>query len=77
MNQRRNFLKRTAILGLGSVMFQNELLANGLFGPRYPNEGLQLFTLFGVMDQDPKGYLEKISKVGYNCLLYTSDAADE
>ena len=48
MNQRRNFLKRTAILGLGSVMFQNELLANGLFGPRYPNEGLQLFTLFVI-----------------------------
>jgi sugar phosphate isomerase/epimerase len=66
MNQRRKFLKQTAILGLGSVLFQQELMAKGLLGkPKFPNEGLQLFTLFGVLDQDPKGYLEKISKVGY------------
>ena len=66
MNQRRNFLKQTAALGLGSVLFQNQLFANGLFNkPNYPNEGLQLYTLFGILDQDPKGYLEKIAKVGY------------
>jgi len=66
MNQRRKFLKQTAALGLGSVLFQNSVLANEFFSKsKFPNEGLQLFTLFGVIDQDPKGYLEKVAKVGY------------
>lgn len=66
MNQRRKFLKQTAALGLGSVLLQSDIFANSFYNkPKFPNEGLQLFTLFGVLDNDPKGYLEKIAKVGY------------
>lgn len=66
MNQRRQFLKQSSALALGSVLFNQNLLANSLFNKsNYPGEGLQLFTLFGVIDQDVTGNLKKIAAIGY------------
>ncbi len=66
MNHRRIFLKQAATLGLGSVLFNQSVFANGFSSKsKYPGEGLQLYTLFGLIDQDVEGYLEKIAKVGY------------
>jgi sugar phosphate isomerase/epimerase len=66
MKTRRSFLKNAAALTTGSLLFNRELFANS-FGSfaKMPAPGLQLFTLFGVMDDDVPGSLQKISAIGY------------
>lgn len=51
---------------LGGLMLNKSVLAEELFGHRaMPGVGLQLFTLFGVMDEDVTGNLKKIADIGY------------
>ncbi len=66
MNNRRSFLKHTSALALGGLLLNKESLAAELFlKKRFPAEGLQLFTLFGVIDQDVTGTLKQVAAVGY------------
>ena len=64
MQNRRSFLKQSSALALGSLALPS--LANNVFSPEaFPRPGLQLFTLFRIMSEDPKGSLEKIAAIGY------------
>lgn len=66
MNQRRNFLKQASALALGGMLLKEELLARSWkTGKAMPGVGLQLFTLFGVLDEDVPGNLKKIADIGY------------
>ncbi|GAB3887379.1 sugar phosphate isomerase/epimerase family protein [Spirosoma agri] len=66
MTSRRRFLRDTGALALGGLALPTFTNAHGLFAsaPSYPI-GIQLFTLFGPMNEDPKGTLEKVAAVGY------------
>jgi sugar phosphate isomerase/epimerase len=65
MAHRREFLKRSAALALGGLLLNPaRSLANLSFMPKQA-VGVQLFTLFSVMDQDVKGSLKKIAGIGY------------
>jgi len=64
MQNRRNFLKNSGALALGSLAIPS--FANNLFAPEaFPRPGLQLFTLFRAMSDDAKGSLEKVAAIGY------------
>src|SRR6476620_1421201 len=66
MNSRRNFVKQSTAFALGSMLLPR--LANSAPftpGASYPPAGLQLFTLGKLMQQDPKGTLQKIAAIGY------------
>lgn len=66
MNTRRNFLRNTAAMTLGGLLLNKELLAKALLEKNaLPGVGLQLFTLFGVLDEDVPGNLKKIADIGY------------
>ncbi|GAB2603192.1 sugar phosphate isomerase/epimerase family protein [Spirosoma areae] len=66
MTSRRHFLRDAGALTLGGLMLPQFSQANGLFSAAnsYPI-GIQLFTLFKSMNEDPKGTLEKVAAVGY------------
>ena len=65
MNNRRNFLKTTGALALGSFAFPRQARAS-LFNPASNHAiGLQLFTLFNTIDNDLPGTLKKIAEIGY------------
>src|SRR5271154_5739293 len=64
---RRKFLQGAGTLALGSMAFSGK--AGSLFDfvapqPQHP-VGLQLFTFFGVIDDDVKGTLTRIAAIGY------------
>jgi sugar phosphate isomerase/epimerase len=66
MNSRRKFIKQSTAFALGSMLLSR--LANSApFTPSasYPPIGLQLFTLEQLMQQDPRGTLQKIAAIGY------------
>jgi sugar phosphate isomerase/epimerase len=65
MHNRRNFLKNSGAMALGGLLLSKH--ANALlFREKMTHAaGLQLFTLFSVMDKDPAGALKKISEIGY------------
>ena len=66
MNSRRHFLRDAGALTLGSLVLPQLASATGLFQTvATPPIGIQLFTLFGLMNEDPKGTLEKVAAVGY------------
>ncbi len=66
MNNRRNFLKNTSAIALGSLLLNKDLLANALANKAgMPGMGLQLYTLFSVFDDDVSGNLKKIAAIGY------------
>ncbi len=66
MSDRRSFLKTGSAFALGSLFLNKEILANNLFRAKsLPGPGLQLFTLFGVMDDDVHGSLKKVAETGY------------
>lgn len=66
MQNRRDFLRNTGTLALGGLVLPNFLEAADLFGTNAPRPiGIQLFTLFRPMNEDPKGTLEKVAAVGY------------
>ncbi len=67
MTSRRHFLRDAGTLTLGGLVLPQFAQATGLFtgAITYPI-GIQLFTLFRSMNEDPKGTLEKVAAVGYN-----------
>lgn len=66
MNNRRSFLKNASAIALGGLLLNKNLLANTFLGPAAkPGVGLQLFTLFDVLDADVPGNLKKIADIGY------------
>lgn len=62
MQKRRDFLKQSGTLALGSVLLSQN--ANAFFKAQHAI-GLQLFTFFNVMDADVQGTLKKIAAIGY------------
>jgi sugar phosphate isomerase/epimerase len=60
--KRSEFLQKSSALVAGSL-FMPSLLANQAFTKK--PLGVQLFTLFGKIDQDVKGNLQKLAELGY------------
>ncbi|HEV7346971.1 sugar phosphate isomerase/epimerase [Telluribacter sp.] len=66
MQNRRDFLKNAGAVALGGLTLPQLSQATNLFGISAPKPiGIQLFTLFRPMNEDPKGTLEKVAAVGY------------
>src|SRR5258708_37172053 len=63
MLKRRSFLKKTGAAALGSFVIPKQIIAAFLNSP-HPI-GLQLYTLFNVMDKDVKENLQKVADIGY------------
>lgn len=64
MQNRRNFLKLSGTLALGTLALPGR--TSPFFGDAsMPPAGLQLFTFFNVIDDDVPGTLQKIAGVGY------------
>ncbi len=62
MQKRRNFLKQSGALALGSLVLNNHAEA---FFKNCHAVGLQLFTFFNTIDADVQGTLKKIADIGY------------
>jgi sugar phosphate isomerase/epimerase len=62
MQQRREFIKQSGALALGSVLISTNTEA---FFQRKQRVGVQLFTFFNTMDADVQGTLKKIAAIGY------------
>jgi sugar phosphate isomerase/epimerase len=74
MSNRRAFLKLSGAAALGSLALSGSAaqLLQALDRSPYPPDrraphaiGLQLFTLFPIMDDDVQGYLKKVAGIGY------------
>ncbi|QMW05683.1 sugar phosphate isomerase/epimerase family protein [Spirosoma foliorum] len=66
MRTRRSFLRDAGALTLGGLVLPELTKADSLFSSVASRPiGLQLFTLFRPMSDDPKGTLEKVAAVGY------------
>lgn len=64
MPNRKDFLKLSASFALGALVLPRN--ANAFFPtPAMPPVGLQLFTLFDVIDNDVNGSLKKVADIGY------------
>ena len=61
---RRKFLQSAGTLTLGGMALSGTAASILNFMPPHP-VGLQLFTVFGVIDDDVKGTLTKIAAIGY------------
>ncbi len=67
MTSRRHFLRDASALTLSGLVLPQFTQAHTLFSSATPYPiGIQLFTLFKSMNEDPKGTLEKVAAVGYN-----------
>ncbi|MCY7349094.1 MAG: twin-arginine translocation signal domain-containing protein [Cytophagaceae bacterium] len=65
MTNRRDFLRNAGALAVGGLVLPQFVEANDLFGAAIRPIGIQLFTLFRLMNEDPKGTLEEVAAVGY------------
>lgn len=70
MLDRRRFLTLTGAAAAAAALATpaiKALAAGSRHTRRAPGHaiGLQLFTLFPIMDQDPHGYLQKVAAIGY------------
>ena len=65
MNKRRDFLKMSGALALGTILNPTGLLAKPF--AKKPI-GLQLYSLRKAMDEDPQGTLNLVSAIGYKNL---------
>ena len=65
MSNRRNFLKKSGTIALGSLILTKEMRASFLAQAPIHPVGLQLYTLFNVIDTDVKGTLKKVADIGY------------
>jgi hypothetical protein len=64
MQNRRTFLRHTAAVTAGSLLLSKDIFG-GAFATSLPAPGLQLYTLFNVMDNDVEGNLKQIAAIGY------------
>ena len=66
MTSRRRFIRDASTLTLGGLVLPQFTQAYNIFPSAAPYPiGIQLFTLFRAMNDDPKGTLEKVAAVGY------------
>lgn len=65
MTSRRRFIRDASALTLGSMALTQFSQAHQLVTADTRPIGIQLFTLFQPMNEDPKGTLEKVAAVGY------------
>ena len=63
MLQRRSFIKTSGAAALGSLLFSKTNAA--FFKHEMHAVGLQLYTLFNVIDDDVKGSQQKVAGIGY------------
>src|SRR5438094_151670 len=63
MSNRRVFLKKSGAAALGSLILSKQ--ANALFYKEQHAVGLQLYTLFNIIDNDVQGTLKKVAAIGY------------
>ncbi len=64
MLQRRKFIKQSAAAAAAGLLLSKS--ANAFFNPQtMPPVGLQLFTFFGIIDDDVQGTLKRIADIGY------------
>jgi sugar phosphate isomerase/epimerase len=63
MTNRREFLKRSGTVTLGSMLLSGKL-STAFFRKKY-QVGLQLYTFFNQIDDDVPGTLKKIADIGY------------
>lgn len=64
MIHRRSFIKQSAAATAASLLLSKNV--NALFsGQTMPPPGLQLFTLFGIIDEDVDGTLKRVAEIGY------------
>jgi sugar phosphate isomerase/epimerase len=63
MTNRREFLKRSSTVTLGSLLLSGKL-STAFFRKKY-QVGLQLYTFFNQIDNDVPGTLKKIADIGY------------
>jgi sugar phosphate isomerase/epimerase len=61
---RRKFLQGAGTLALGSMVLSGRAASLLNYRPQHA-VGLQLFTFFGIIDDDVKGTLTKIAAIGY------------
>ncbi|MDB5012544.1 MAG: xylose isomerase [Daejeonella sp.] len=64
MIKRRNFLKQTGAFAVGSLFLSKQSMAFFESTVAKP-VGLQLFTLFNVIDDDVRGSLKKVADLGF------------
>ena len=64
MLKRRNFLKNSGALALGGLLLPKASNAFLNIAKVHPM-GLQLYTLFNVIDDDVQGTLKKVAAIGY------------
>jgi sugar phosphate isomerase/epimerase len=64
MNSRRKFLVNSSALLLGTIALPRNAAAF-FSGVKNHTVGLQLFTLFNIMDDDVKGNLQKVADIGF------------
>ena len=62
--QRRQFIQKSSVAALGTVVF-NKWNSSLFQNKPYPPFGIQLFTLMSVIDADTKGTLDKVAAIGY------------
>ena len=64
---RRDFIKKAGVLAAGSLALPYLSHAAGVLNSSLLDKpvGIQLFTVFGDMNKDPKATLEKIAAIGY------------
>ena len=62
---RRDFLKAAAATTAGTLLLGNRAAASWLRSNAERPVGLQLYTFFNVIDNDPPGTLKRIAEIGY------------
>jgi sugar phosphate isomerase/epimerase len=65
MTNRRHFIRQATALTLGGFTLPQLINAEGFSSLATYPIGIQLFTLFGAMNEDPKGTLQKVAAAGY------------
>src|SRR5258706_15058686 len=63
MLKRRDFLKNSGALALGGLLLPKT--SSALFEKSEHPMGLQLYTLFNVIDDDVQGTLKKVEAIGF------------
>ncbi len=65
MSNRRDFIKKSSTLALGGLVLTKEMQAAFYLQATKQEVGLQLYTLFNVIDNDVQGTLKKVAGIGY------------
>ncbi len=64
-NDRRNFLRQSALLAGGTMLMPGQMLPEIAGKPSLEKFGIQLYTLREDIPKDPKGIIKKLASFGY------------